>query len=64
MENKLTCPDCGDEEVLVSSIQTWNANTDEYWCESVKPTDSDSPAKCLNCGWNGERQQLTGFTWE
>lgn len=57
-EEKLTCPECGSEEVCTGSIQMFYANTGEHYCHSVKTHDSNSPAFCIECCWRGERHQL------
>lgn len=58
MTTKLICPECGSDEVTVAHIQKFMANTGNHWCHSVKTQDSDSPAGCLVCNWEGERHQL------
>lgn len=57
----LTCPDCGSDEVTLTSEQSFMANTGEYYCESVKIHDSISTATCLNCWWVGRHYQLIGY---
>ena len=53
------CPECECEDILVYSMTSWEINKNmEYFCESVKPYDSDAPAKCCSCGWDGVRNQL------
>lgn len=61
MDNKklFTCPECEGEDILVYSMTSYELNKDmEYFCESVKPHDSDAPVHCWGCHWKGERQQL------
>jgi predicted RNA-binding Zn-ribbon protein involved in translation (DUF1610 family) len=53
-----TCPDCGSDRVTTEHHQMFMVNTGEPWCHSMKAHDADSPAKCIGCGWIGERQQL------
>lgn len=52
------CPECGSDQVAATSEQMFMVNTDVYYCESVKPHDSDAKATCLDCRWEGQRQQL------
>lgn len=56
----LTCPKCGSEEVTVSQLQRFMANTGEHYCHSVKTHDANSEATCLDCGWQGQRRELKG----
>lgn len=45
METKLICPNCEGEDILVYSMTSYELNNNmEYFCESVKPYDSDAPA--------------------
>ena len=58
-ENKLICPECDSDDILVYSMTSYEVNKDiEYFCESVKPHDSDAPACCMGCNWEGIRDQL------
>ena len=54
----LKCPECGSEEVTVSHLQRFMANTGEHYCHSVKTHDANSEATCLKCQWLGRRDQL------
>jgi len=56
----LTCPDCGSERVATTAEQMFMANTGEHYCHSVKAHDADAKATCLDCQWEGERQDLKG----
>jgi transcription elongation factor Elf1 len=53
-----SCPSCGSREVTTAHIQTFMVNTGEHYCHSVKTQDSDSPAFCLDCQWEGQRKDL------
>ena len=53
-----TCPECGSDQVTVAHIQKFMANGGDHYCHSVKTHDSDSPANCLDCRWEGERRNL------
>ena len=55
---KLLCPECGSDQVTVSQIDLFMANTGEFRCHSVKPHDLDSPASCWDCHWDGYRSWL------
>lgn len=54
----LTCPDCGSQNVTLSHVQTFMANTLEHYCHSVKTQDGNSRSMCLECDWEGQRFQL------
>lgn len=59
MDNKklFTCPECEGDAILAYSMTSYELNKDmEYFCESVKP--HDAPARCMNCDWEGIRNQL------
>ena len=43
----LTCPKCGSEELTVSQLQRFMANTGKHYCHSMKTHDADSAAICL-----------------
>lgn len=59
MENEtLTCPECGSENVTLTHVQKFMANTGEHHCHATKTQDQDSEADCLDCGWNGRRDDL------
>lgn len=57
-EPTYTCPNYDSEQVTVGHLQTFMVNTGEHWCHSIKTHDSDSPATCLECWWEGERKDL------
>lgn len=57
-EPRYSCPECGSEEVTTEHHQRFMVNTGELYCHSVIPQDSESPANCLTCGWDGERKHL------
>ncbi len=42
----------------VAAEQKWLVNTNEHWCHSIKTHDNDAKATCLDCEWEGQRQQL------
>ena len=54
----LYCPVCNSQEVTLTHEQSFKANTGDHYCHSVKIQDSDSKARCLDCGWQGERRNL------
>lgn len=54
----LTCPDCGSDRVALTAEQMFMANTGEHYCHSVKTQDSNAKATCLDCRWEGRRDQL------
>ena len=58
MKDELRCPQCHSLEVTVSHVELFMANTDEHYCHSIKTHDPYSPASCLSCNWQGERDQL------
>lgn len=57
-----TCPDCSSERVTTEHHQMFMVNTGDHWCHSMKVHDSDSPATCLDCRWQGERRHLVTST--
>ncbi len=59
MEDELLrCPNCGSNEVTVSHLQRFMANTGEHYCHAVKTQDADSESTCLECQWRGRRDEL------
>ena len=54
----LTCPKCDSEQVTVNAEQVFMANTGEHYCHSVKTHDDNAKARCLDCEWEGRRDQL------
>jgi transcription elongation factor Elf1 len=58
MENTLNCPECGSERVVVTAEQMFMVNTGEHYCHSVKTQDGDAKALCLDCRWEGFRDEL------
>lgn len=63
-EKFLVCPKCGSEEVTLTHVQTFMANTGDHYCHSIKTHDANSPADCIECGWEGERLQLKTAEWK
>jgi len=57
-EDMLHCPKCGSQEVTVSHLQRFMANTGDHYCDSVKTQDADSESTCNDCFWKGRRDQL------
>lgn len=57
-ESILVCPECESDQVTTQHHQSFMVNTGEHYCHSMKTQDSDSPADCLDCGWNGQRKDL------
>lgn len=55
---RFRCPECGSDRVTVSHVQLFMVNTGEHFCHSIKTQDSNSPALCLDCQWEGERKDL------
>lgn len=58
MDEILTCPECGSEEVTVTAEQMFMTNTGDHYCHSIKTQDGDAKASCLECQWRGTRQDL------
>lgn len=54
----LKCPECGSNEVTVSHLQRFMANTGDHYCHSVKTQDANSESTCLDCQWIGRLDQL------
>jgi transcription elongation factor Elf1 len=59
--SEYTCPECGSTEVTLTHEQSFMANSGEHYCHSVKIQDSDSQARCIDCGWTGIHEQLVGY---
>ena len=53
-----TCPNCESDELVVRSVTSYNFNTGDFFCHSVKTHDSDAEVACLDCGWVGQRQDF------
>lgn len=54
----LHCPSCNSTNVVSSYIQLFYVNTDEHYCHAMKAHDYNSPSKCLDCNWEGIREEL------
>ena len=52
------CPECDSNLVTVAQVQLFMVNTGDHYVFSTKTHDSDSPATCITCRWEGERSQL------
>ena len=59
-EPTLTCPECDSDKVTVEHHQMFMANTGEHYCHRIKTHDGNSRATCLDCDWEGLRQDLKG----
>ena len=59
-ESKLLCPECGCDGLLVYEKTSWDVNTGEFYCHSVKAHDSNAEVRCQDnaCNWVGQRSQL------
>ena len=57
----LSCPECMSLEILVYEETAWKVNDFEIYCHSVKLWDADAKARCQDCGWVGQQQQLEGY---
>ena len=57
-EKTLQCPECESNEVAVTSEQMFMVNSGDHYCHSVKTHDGDAKATCLDCRWEGQRQDL------
>lgn len=57
-ETTYFCPTCGSAHVATAHEQLFMVNTGEHYCHSVKPHDANSRAVCLDCRWEGQREQL------
>lgn len=54
----LTCPSCNSSKVVSASEQYFMVNTSEYYCEAVKPHDSEAKSFCRKCKWHGQYSEL------
>jgi transcription elongation factor Elf1 len=59
--NKLTCPECGSENVMTYSQYAFDANTLELLYEIVKPHHPYAKAWCIDCTYQCQRRDLVGF---
>lgn len=55
---KFKCPECHGENVTTTAEESFMANTDEHYCHSVKSYDADAKANCIDCQWQGRRDQF------
>lgn len=55
---ELTCPQCGSASVASAHEQLFMVNTGDHYCHSVKPQDANARAVCLDCQWEGRREEL------
>ena len=61
MKNLLHCPECLSCEILVYEKTAWKVNEFEFYCHSVKLHDAYAEAKCQDCNWTGQQQNLEGW---
>ena len=54
----LCCPNCDSQQVAITAEQMFMVNTGDHYCHSVKTQDGDAKATCLDCQWEGQRQDL------
>ncbi len=49
------CPECGGDELLVYSETSYNLNTGDFYCVSVKHFDACAKVSCQHwsCSWVG-----------
>lgn len=64
MVSTLRCPECMSDEVTLTHEQSFMANTLEHYCHSVKVQDPNSKARCTECDWAGQHDQLYGYGGE
>lgn len=55
---KRVCPVCFHDEIHVTEETTFDVNTGEFFCHSVKMHDGDARVECQNCDWQGQLNQL------
>jgi transcription elongation factor Elf1 len=53
------CPVCESTELLVYAQTSFNMNTGEFYCHSVKIQDSDADVRCMSCDWIGKRKDFS-----
>ena len=56
----LVCPECGRDSIIAYEVHAVKVNTYEHYCHSVKAHDDDARTRCLDCDWEGRRDQLKG----
>lgn len=57
-EDLVLCPECKSERVHTAAVSRYYVNTGDHFCHSAKTHDSDSPAGCCDCDWEGIRADL------
>ena len=57
-ERSYHCPECDSDRVTTEHHQVFMVNTGKHYCHSMWPQESDSPATCLDCAWEGQRKDL------
>lgn len=58
MEHIYKCPECESENILVYSETSYNINTGEFYCHSIKTYDDIAKVRCIECDWEGKRYML------
>lgn len=53
---KYRCPECESDQVTCCDVQSYMSNTGDFFCHSHKTHDSGSPSTCLECWWEGSKQ--------
>ena len=52
------CPNCESDSLIVREVNSFELNTGDFYCHSVKAHDSDAEVKCLDCNWTGRRDDF------
>jgi hypothetical protein len=58
-EPKYHCPDCHSADLLAYEQTSFDLNTGDFYCHSVKMFDPEARIRCYKgCGWEGRLNQV------
>lgn len=52
------CPNCYSDKVYTQHHQSFMLNSGEHYVHAMKTHDTNSPAGCIECKWNGIKEDL------
>ena len=53
-----TCPECESYNLLVTAETSFDMNTLDFYCHSVKTQDPNAKVRCQDCEWEGQRKDI------
>jgi len=61
-DKTLVCPICDCDNLFVTTETTYNLNSGEFYCHSVKAFDGCAKVACRNkyCNWVGTLAEVKG----